>query len=87
MKKFKQGLAVVLSIMTALFVITITANGFTAIGGNLGFTAELTVMCLTAIIAIPFWLIVITVWHVAHKQSYLRFKKWCIYQANELSRA
>ena len=86
MKQFKLGLAVVLSFMTALVVITANSDKFLAIGGNLGFAMAIATVTFSLIAAIPVWLMVITSWQKLHHSSYLQFKNWCGYQANELMR-
>lgn len=86
-QNFKKGLAVVLSIMTALAVVALNADRLNAMGETLDGIMGITLTIITTIIALPCWLVTITMWQKLHKTSYVAFKNWCIYQANELTRA
>ena len=86
MKKFKLGVAVVLSILTALSVIAFNANGLNAMGETLDGLMGIALAAVSCTIALPCWLVAITCWQIAHKQSYLQFKNWCNYQMNEILR-
>jgi hypothetical protein len=87
MKQFKFGFAVVLSILTAIGIVALNADRLNAMGETLDGIMGIALAVLSFIIAMPIWLVAITMWHKAHKKSYLCFKNWCIYQANELTRA
>jgi len=87
MKQFKRGLAVVLSLLTALAVIAFNADGLNAMGETLDGLMAIAISILAFIVALPFWLTAITLWHKLHHSSYCAFKNWCVYQANELTRA
>ncbi|MBP5699122.1 MAG: hypothetical protein J6W96_06320 [Alphaproteobacteria bacterium] len=87
MKYFKRGTAVFLAFMTAIVVMLMTAGGFIAIGGNLGFACQATFIAVITIVAIPIWLAILTFWQIASPKSYRQFKNWCIFQLYDLVRA
>ena len=87
MKNFKLELAAFLSLITAAVITMSMADGFIAIGGNLGLLCEIVFGAITTAIAMPVALIMITAWQKTSKKSYCQFKKWCKFQISELTRA
>lgn len=86
-QNFKKGLAVVLTILTALCVVANYAERLNAMDGWEKALGVITLASISAVIALPLWLTIITMWHKLHNRSYRAFKNWCIFQANELTRA
>lgn len=84
---FKAGFAVLLSVITAIGIVALNADRLNAMGETLDGIMGIALAVLSFIIAMPIWLVAITLWHKAHLKSYRAFKEWCIYQANELTRA
>lgn len=84
MKHFKLGIAVVLTILTAIGVIAANVDKLNAMGNGLDGLMGIALAIITIAIALPLWLAIITMWHKLHNSSYRAFKNWCIGTMHEL---